>query len=442
MDLLEDWVARALYALYNNYQELAEVREQEADERHQNPAVPDQLRDPADEVDNNMADHNENPIPVDERPVYMLQAVMASALPPSRLITELRVFNAYDHVDPVRLTANVNLTLATEILRYAALSTMVKLGDRRELLTAQNIRVGQVIEVFGYALPAENRIANPTGNLAARFHALPADIKAGFLNEGAAIPAYPAIPAERPAWVLSLLPLVRDNFVLSPAHAITIGVVGYGKRGTTSDEFNTRISEAMRDELGVRVMFDYGAARAFYRNVSQYINAVNMPRVVDTMIAILPGHALRLRLVMQQAANSGLTIFITIGRALRLYNDFRWDRVDYISHGDMGRFEQAVEAVAGNPYYGFGQDLGPARSTNFRTFGYVAVELLVLLNGERHLRNRQGYRTGVRNQQALNDIITAYVNHRPGIPAENPMEEAFAGRLQAFMGVEERMRLF
>lgn len=54
----------------------------------------------------------------------------------------------------------------------------------------------------------------------------------------------------------------------------------------------------------------------------QEVNETNARDVFDRLDAIIPDIALRLKLTLMQISGFGLTIYILIGRALRIYNDF------------------------------------------------------------------------------------------------------------------------
>lgn len=51
-------------------------------------------------------------------------------------------------------------------------------------------------------------------------------------------------------------------------------------------------------------------------------------------------------------------------------------------------------------YYGFKRDMGAARSTLYKSIGYVARELLVRLNGERTLMRYAGLAGNIKNKNA------------------------------------------
>jgi len=54
--------------------------------------------------------------------------------------------------------------------------------------------------------------------------------------------------------------------------------------------------------------------------------------------------------------------------------------------------------------------MGAARSTLYKSIGYVARELLVKINGERTLLRYAGLIGNIKNKQALDRLIEQYIN--------------------------------
>lgn len=176
-----------------------------------------------------------------------------------------------------------------------------------------------------------------------------------------------------------------------PARHLAIGYItnaycALSKRGQVTDKFCNKINAAVRDELGVVVNLHSGTLNAIYKGYLQGINKTNAAGVFTRLDVLIHDIALRLKLTLMQASGSGLTLFMIIGRALRLYNDFPWGRVNTLTSGELVNWNQAMTAIDENLYYGFKRDLGIARSTLYKSLGYVARELLMKINGEITLR--------------------------------------------------------
>lgn len=90
--------------------------------------------------------------------------------------------------------------------------------------------------------------------------------------------------------------------------------------------------------------------------------------------------------------------------------------------GVLEAFARARVVVAGNPYYGFNNDLGQARSTLYKALIYVGRELLIKLDGQRSLRSYRGIgnNTPIKNKAQIDEIIADYIDHYNDLtPAED-----------------------
>lgn len=94
------------------------------------------------------------------------------------------------------------------------------------------------------------------------------------------------------------------------------------KRGQVTEEFCSKIINAVRDELDVVITMHTSTLNALYKGYMSGINDTNTEDVFVRLDNQIPDVALRLKLTLMQASGSGLTLFIIIGRAMRLYNDF------------------------------------------------------------------------------------------------------------------------
>ncbi|KAK9707981.1 hypothetical protein QE152_g27537 [Popillia japonica] len=65
-----------------------------------------------------------------------------------------------------------------------------------------------------------------------------------------------------------------------------------------------------------------------------------------------------------------------------------------------------------NVYYGFKHDLGVVKSTLYKSYGYVAKELLIKLRGERSLAQYAGWPRMVANQAAVDRLIANFETYR------------------------------
>ncbi|APG78718.1 hypothetical protein [Hubei chuvirus-like virus 1] len=202
---------------------------------------------------------------------------------------------------------------------------------------------------------------------------------------------------------------------------ITHAYCALGKRGQVTDEFCTKITNAVRDELGVNVVLHSGTLNSLYKSYMQGVNENNAAGMFNYLQMLVPAVALRLQLTLMQASGSGLTLYSIIGRAIRLYNNFPWGLVNTLTSGELVNWNGARVLIGDNMYYGFKRDLGAARSTLYKSLGYVARELLVRINGENTLRRFMGLTGNVKNKRQLDQLIEAYV---AGVHVERQVDDA------------------
>lgn len=108
---------------------------------------------------------------------------------------------------------------------------------------------------------------------------------------------------------------------------------------------------------------------------------------------------------------------------MRMYNNFQWRRVNTLTGGEYVNWQAARTVIGNNLYYGFRRDMGQARSTLYKSLGYVAKELLVKINGERTLLRYAGLRGNIKNKNALDRLIGNFVEQYVEVEgAETPAE--------------------
>lgn len=193
---------------------------------------------------------------------------------------------------------------------------------------------------------------------------------------------------------------------------ITLAYCALAKRGQVTDEFCAKVQNSVRDELGITVTLNQPAINALYKSYIMGVNETNAQTVFTDLDALIPDVALRLKLTLQQAAGSGMTLYVIIGRAMRMYYNFPWGRVNTLTGGELINYEAARTLIRDNLYFGFRRDMGAARSTLYKSIGYVARELLVRINGERTLLRYAGLGGNIKNKNALDRLILNYVEQR------------------------------
>lgn len=205
--------------------------------------------------------------------------------------------------------------------------------------------------------------------------------------------------------------------------AITNTVVGICKNANISDAYAERISNAIDSEQQTRPRIYVTAIKTFIEHYSDIFDSQFYTELFEIWQDWLPEKALRLRLVIQQASNSGLTTFCCIGKALKSLPNIPWYKVKRLTGSDFDNFRAAMTVINGDIYYGFRRDLGPARSINFKSLGWFAIMCLVQIEGDLSLRNYPLYKGKPRNETALMNLINEYKDAVAVIPEAIPANE-------------------
>jgi len=95
------------------------------------------------------------------------------------------------------------------------------------------------------------------------------------------------------------------------------------------------LQNSVRDELRVNITLSQAALNALYKGYMQGVNETNAEQVLSSLNALIPDIALRLKLTLQQAAGSGLILYVIIGRAYTKYPTFPWDRANALTGGEF-----------------------------------------------------------------------------------------------------------
>lgn len=196
---------------------------------------------------------------------------------------------------------------------------------------------------------------------------------------------------------------------IEPLDLIVGITVSVAKRGTVSAEFINKIIQGISQDLGLNVNIDLDAIQTFYKFFANGINDETIAQVKTRWEGLIPDQALRLTLTVNQLAGSGLTTYATIGAALNKYDTFNWGVISRLFPTEWTNFEAALNAVGNNVYYGFRKDLGVVKSTNFKSLGYVAKELLVRADGRVTLNRYMGWARSIKFKQAVDEMIVNYV---------------------------------
>lgn len=242
-------------------------------------------------------------------------------------------------------------------------------------------------------------------------------------------------------FVYSHMGTVRDTLRMPTAHALTICCLAYSKRGTASDNLIDKISQQVGIDLGCNIRLTSIQIATFHNNMGHYVTADNARFICTELRNRLNNYpnGLRLTLLINRMSGSGLTTYIIIGRAMRMYPNFAWRWLVQIAPADFEHYNAATRIVGDNPFYGFSRDLQAFKSTNYKTLGYTCSRLLAQCNGEGGLGGYGGFRQGVVQRQAIDARIAAFIEERaqqnaPNDRGEYPRNERYDQILNETLG--------
>lgn len=202
----------------------------------------------------------------------------------------------------------------------------------------------------------------------------------------------------------------RINFELTGTISVASMIVGYTKQGTITDLSLSKTMSALESEVGLTLRLEKGVINTFYKHYGSYIDDTRAESFFRYLSYLTPVSCIRMHTLISQAKYSRLTAICTIKTALVEYSDFDWDKVTGYFPTEWTNFKAGLRAMNNNPYYGFRQDLGDAKSTNFRSLAFVAKELLQQVGQDRQLAGFRGWATSIKFQSKILELISAYMN--------------------------------
>ncbi|KAG0720648.1 hypothetical protein GWK47_048102 [Chionoecetes opilio] len=238
------------------------------------------------------------------------------------------------------------------------------------------------------------------GALAAHAALLPADITTA--------PQAPLTPLAAMDFLQWLTPYITD--AAKGTELLVWMLCSLSKQGTTSTAFETKVVDAISAEFGVTISIPPGVVKAIWHEYGGLINETNIKVIFDRWIGFLPPNALRTRLTMEQEAAGGkLTTFITIVRAMENHPRFNWTAITQLFPAEWTNFQTAIAAVGDNRFYGYKKDLGAVRSTQYKSLGYIAKELMVKVSGEASLNRHAGFTRSTAFKATIDKMVVNYL---------------------------------
>lgn len=193
-------------------------------------------------------------------------------------------------------------------------------------------------------------------------------------------------------------------------------ITSLSKRGNVSEDAQAKIQEGVGEDLSTRhVYVNPVTCQRFYKSFGKWINGDNARALFRHYLALVPDWSMRMTLTIQQASGAGLTVYFIIVRALKLNPDFNWARAYKLLSSEFAAFNEAAALVQNNPFYGYNQDLGNARSTFYPSLGYLCQQLCIRANGDNRLGRYAGLKTGIVMKDSLVELVDAYVDRKANV---------------------------
>lgn len=187
------------------------------------------------------------------------------------------------------------------------------------------------------------------------------------------------------------------------------------KRGQATPEYIQRTVEAMRTDTGINVNIDAQAVTMFYNlGIQTRITPEHARSLVALLTARLPMNAIKMRNLVEQMVNSGLTAMCVILSAIRDFPGFPWGVVENEKAGELASFQRACRIVAGDVYYAYRPgSLQDAAQTRYKVLFWVARNLYVKSGKAPTLAQYGNANAGRQNlYQRISRVIDTYLERQ------------------------------
>ncbi|UHM27705.1 MAG: hypothetical protein FOCCV1_gp3 [Fushun oxya chinensis chuvirus 1] len=199
----------------------------------------------------------------------------------------------------------------------------------------------------------------------------------------------------------------RTNSFIARTYIHTIAAIVL--RGNMTDDKANKLSDALTENGVLNSSLDSTTIRKIYACYGQYVDDTNAGPLLCAWKRDIPLSMIAVKVLINQAAFSGLTQLITIGRAIRQFPKFPWAKIGEAFGGELVAFLKALEEVKGNPFYGFKKNLGCVAASHYRKLAYVAKELLVRSGGNDTLKKYPGWIGSVPYKDQVLELIDKHV---------------------------------
>lgn len=229
--------------------------------------------------------------------------------------------------------------------------------------------------------------------------------------------------------VLSLLLTVKaPPLEQAGMYLYTTAFVAFAKRGEVTSRKLLSIQKQIADNFGLQVELETATVRYVYEAVGRHIPEGHIGVMFRVWAEDVKDLSMRLRVTLEQAAFTGLTQYMTIRKAILEFSTFPWAKVASLLPQEMANFQQALDTVKNDEFYGFRRDLGPAAATKFQSLAWVSKELIRRRGGTEadHIEGFKGWLGTPRSHAALRKLLTDYQDAEANIPIPEDVDTAQA----------------
>nr|WAS28437.1 MAG: putative nucleoprotein [Wuhan tick virus 2] len=217
--------------------------------------------------------------------------------------------------------------------------------------------------------------------------------------------------------------------IMGGTYIYSLAFISLAKRGTIEPSKLAKITEGIKSQTTRTITLDVNLVKFCYATVLQRLPEAEIGLCLEYWASLVGDSCLQLRLVLEQAKNSGMVVLQCVRKAMLMFPGFNWATIARNYPNDIMNLRLAIQAVGDNKYYGFRANLGPVRSTQYKSLAYVAKSLLIKHGGPEYatLGSYKGWPATISSQQEVDAMILEF---NP-TANDNPQAEAALTELLA-----------
>jgi hypothetical protein len=104
--------------------------------------------------------------------------------------------------------------------------------------------------------------------------------------------------------------------------------VSLGKKGSITDRKADALNDAIRAELGIADSVDRELINYTYTQIGAFVTEDNAEAIFGLWKNAIENYSLRLKMTLEQAAGTGLTPISIIKKAMTMFPNFDWGRMN------------------------------------------------------------------------------------------------------------------